>query len=62
MAAMPIHGKNLKKSSCPKLLSQLPWNLVYIAFVDLVLQSIYKWWLWINHDLFYGKVKFLNEK
>ena len=28
MAAMPIHGKNLKKSSSPEPIDQWPWNLV----------------------------------
>ena len=29
MAAMPIYGKNLKKSSSPEPKGQWPWNLVY---------------------------------
>ena len=28
MAAMPIYGKNLKKSSSPEPIDQWPWNLV----------------------------------
>ena len=28
MAAMPIYGKNLKKSSSPEPLDRWPWNLV----------------------------------
>ena len=28
MAAMPIYGKNLKKSSSPELIDRWPWNLV----------------------------------
>ena len=30
MAAMPIYGKNLKKSSSPEPVDQWPWNLVYV--------------------------------
>ena len=29
MAAMPIYGKNLKKSSPPEPIDRLPWNLVF---------------------------------
>ena len=28
MAAMPIYGKNLKKSSSPEPIDRWPWNLV----------------------------------
>ena len=28
VAAMPIYGKNLKKSSSPEPIDQWPWNLV----------------------------------
>ena len=28
MAAMPIYGKNLKKSSSPEAINWWPWNLV----------------------------------
>ena len=28
VAAMPIYGKNLKKSSSPELIDRWPWNLV----------------------------------
>ena len=29
VAAMPIYGKNLKKSSSPEPIDIWPWNLVY---------------------------------
>ena len=35
MAAMPIYGKNLKKSNSPEPIDQWPWNLVYcIVYVS----------------------------
>ena len=59
MAAMPIHvyGKNLKKSSSPEPKGRCPWNL-YAALGARVLSSLFKWWPWVDLDLFYGKVKF----
>ena len=57
MAAMPINGKNLK--------NLLLWNQKadeleswYAALGSRVLPSLFKWWHWIDCDLFYGKVKF----
>ena len=32
----------------------------YAAFGTQALQSLYKWWPWVDLDLFYGKVKFGN--
>lgn len=31
---------------------------LYVAFEDLVLWNFYKWWPWLDHYLFNGKVKF----
>ena len=42
MAAMPIYGKILTKSSSPEPKSRWLFTL----------------WPWVDHDLFYGKVKF----
>ena len=53
MAAMSIYSKNLKKSSSLKPKGRRPWNLG-----ARVLLSLFKWWPWIDLDLFYGKVKF----
>ena len=57
MAAMPIFGKKLKRSS--------RWNQkaddlesLYAASGTWVLPSLFKWWLCVDLDLFYGKVKF----
>ena len=57
MAAMPIYGKNLKKSS---LRNQKADDLEswYAALGTQVLPNIFKWWPWDDLDLFYGKVKF----
>ena len=30
----------------------------YAALGAQELSSLYKWWHWVDHDLFYGKVKF----
>ena len=43
MAVMPIYGKNL---------------IWYAASGAQVLPSLFKWWPWVDFDLFYGKVKF----
>ena len=57
IAAMPIYGKNMKNSSS--------WNQnaddlesLYSASGTQVLPCLFKWWPWVDHDLFYGKVKF----
>ena len=55
MAAMPVYGKNLKKSSSlePKGL-----KTCYTSLSARVLPSFLKWWPWVDLDLFYGKVKY----
>ena len=55
MAAMPICGKNLKKSNW-KANDLKCW---YVASGTQVLPNLFKWWPWIDLDLFYGKVKFV---
>ena len=57
MAAMPIYGKNLK--------NLLLWNqkaieleIWHAASSTWVLSSLFKGWPWVDHDLFYSKVKF----
>ena len=54
MAAMPIYDKNL-----------LLWNQKaddletwYAFLVIQVLPILLKWWLQVDHDLFYSQVKF----
>ena len=56
MAAMPIHGKNLKKSSSHEPKSRWPWNLVCSIRCSSITK--FKWWPCVDPDLFYGKVKF----
>ena len=57
MAAMPIYGKNLKKSSSPEPIERWLWNLVcsivYVSTTKIV-QIISLGWPWP----FYAKVKF----
>ena len=60
MAATPIHvyGKN------PFLLRNRQADFHetwYIASDTPAYHSLYKWWLWSDLDLFYGKVKFGNR-
>ena len=50
----PYMVKTLKKSS-PEPKGQWPWALVYSIEAH---QSLFKWWPWVDRDLFYGKVKF----
>ena len=57
MAAMPICGKNLKKSSSPEPIDQWPWNLV-CSIVYECTTKLFKLWPWVDLDPFYAKVKF----
>ena len=59
MAAMPIYGKNLKKSSSPELAGRFP-RIWYVALGTPAHHSLYKLLPWSDLDLFYGKVKFGN--
>ena len=60
MAAMPISGKNPFKN--------LPlWNrwtdfhkTWYVALVTPAHHNLFKWWPWVDLDLFYCKAKFRN--
>ena len=66
MAAMPIYGKNLKKSSSPEPIDWWPWNLVcsiVYASTTKVVQIMNLGWPWLilcqgqiwSHRLLYGK-------
>ena len=66
MAAMPIYGKNLKKSSSPEPIDWWPWNLVcdiVYARPTKVVQIMTLGWPWPilcqgqiwSHRLLYGK-------
>ena len=49
MAAMPIYGKNLKKSSSPEPIDWWPWNLVFsivYARPTKVVQIMTVGWPW----------------
>ena len=68
MAAMPIYGKNLKKSSSlmNSNLDQIGLLTTELAALESwyavlgarVLPYLFKWWPWDYLDLFYGMVKF----
>ena len=66
MAAMPIYGKNLKKSSSPEPIDPWPWNLVcsiVYGSSTKVVQIMTLGWPWPilrqgqiwSHRLLYGK-------
>ena len=57
MAAMPIYGKNLKKSSSPELIDRYLETL-YVALSMQVLPRSFKLLPWVDFDTFYAKVKF----
>ena len=50
MATMSICGKKPLK-----IFYRQPW---YKALGTQALQSLFKWWSWVDHDLLYGKVNF----
>ena len=57
MAVMPIFGKLLRNLLC--------WNQeaddlesLYAASGTQALPSLFKWWPWIDRDLFYSHVRF----
>ena len=66
MAAMPIYGKNRKKSSSPEPIDEWPWNLVfsivYVSTTKIVQIMTLRWpWpilregqIWL-HRLLYGR-------
>ena len=58
MAAMLIYSKNLEISSSTEPLGRLPLNLVCSIWGSSTIKFKYKWWSWVDLDLFYGKVKF----
>ena len=56
MTAVPIYDKNLKNL----LRNQKAYDLetCYVALSVRVLPSLFKWWPWVDLDLFYDKVQF----
>ena len=59
MAALPIYGKKPSKIFTPELVDWFPRNLV-CCIGDSCPSYLFKWWSWVDLDLFYGKVKFGN--
>ena len=57
MAAMPLYGKNLNKSSSLEPKCQWPWKLVCNIGYSSTL-SFFKWWPCVDLYIFYGNVKF----
>ena len=57
MAAMPIYGKNLKKSSSPEPIDWWPWNLV-CSIVYASTTKVVQIMTLGYRDPFYAKVKF----
>ena len=57
MAAMPIYGKNLKKNVFSETQKADDLETWYAASGSRVLPYLFKWWPWVDLDLFYGKVK-----
>ena len=57
VAHMPIYGKNLINLL---LKNQKAYDLEtwYAALGARVLPSLFKWWPWVDLDLFYGKIGF----
>ena len=57
MDAMPIYDKNLKNLL---LRNQKADDLEtwYATLGAQVLPNLFKWWPWVDLDLFYSKVKF----
>ena len=50
VAAMPIYGKNLKKSSSPEPIDRWPWNLVgsiMYTSTTKIIQIITLGWRWL---------------
>ena len=60
MAAMPIYGKNPSKIFLSGTGGLISTKLGMSVLVTPAHHNLFKWWPWIDLDLFYGKVKFGN--
>ena len=58
MTAMPIYGENLKKNLLLWKQKADDLKTWYAASGARVLPSLFKWWPWVDRDLFYDRVKF----
>ena len=65
MAIMPIHGKNLKKSSSPEPIDRWPWNLICIIVHASTTKAVqimtldWPWPIYIKVSIYIG---FCKEK
>ena len=50
MAAMPVHGKNLKNLLRNEKADDL--EISYAAMGARLLPNLFKWWLWVDHAPF----------
>ena len=55
----PYMVKTLQKSSSLEPVDRFPWNLV-VASMTPAHHNLFKWWSWVDLDLFNGKVNFGN--
>ena len=58
MAVMPKYGKKNFKNLLLKKRKSYDPETWHAALGTQFLQSLYKWWPWVDLDLFYGNVKF----
>ena len=60
MAATPIYGKKNFENLLFQNRMSYDLETWHVASGTQALQGLYKWWPWVDLDLFYGKVKFGN--
>ena len=58
MAAAPIYGKNPSKIFFSNTSGPISTKLGYVALGTPAHDILFKWWPWVDLDLFYGNVKF----
>ena len=56
----PYMVKTLQKSPSPEPMDRFPRNLVCSIWDPPAHHSFFKWWPWVDLEIFYGKVKFGN--
>ena len=60
MAARPIYGKNPSKIFFSRTGRPIFTKTWYVASWTPAHHNLFKWWPWVDLDLFYGRVKFGN--
>ena len=61
MAAILIYGKNPLKIFFSRTIGQMTLKLgARQKGLELYIQSLYKWWSWVDLDLFYNQVNFVH--